>query len=146
MDWKELPLDPRGATPIYQQIRDGIAVWIKTGVFRDGVRLPPTRELAAQLGLNRNTVAAAYEALETDGLLKAHVGRGSFVCSPAPEGALEWERRFRMQAPDRTLQTLFAVDGDCVNFTSSRPDPGIFPIHAVERAAQKELAARGSVI
>ena len=44
-----------------------------------GERLPATRELAGLLGLNRTTVSAAYEMLETEGLIAGQVGRGSFV-------------------------------------------------------------------
>ena len=43
------------------------------------MRLPATRELAGQLGLNRTTISAAYTLLESEGLITGHVGRGSFV-------------------------------------------------------------------
>ena len=54
-----------------------------------GERLPATRELAGSLGLNRTTIAAAYELLESDGLIRGHVGRGSFVEGSATR--LDWE-------------------------------------------------------
>ena len=72
-------LDPTSPLPLYKQLTDHIRDSIVAGRLTDGDRLPPTRELAGSLGLNRATVSAAYQALESEGLLKGHVGRGSFV-------------------------------------------------------------------
>lgn len=44
-----------------------------------GTKLPPERVLAAQLGVARNTVAAAYELLEHNGLVDRRQGRGTHV-------------------------------------------------------------------
>jgi 2-aminoadipate transaminase len=75
-------LDSQSESPLYRQLFEKIRALIETGVLEDGERLPPTRELAGSLGLNRTTVSAAYELLESQGLLKGHVGRGSFVSAP----------------------------------------------------------------
>ncbi len=72
-------LDPDSDTPIYRQLYAHIRTAIESGTLPDGYRLPPTRELAGSLGLNRTTVSSAYDLLETQGLIKGHVGRGSFV-------------------------------------------------------------------
>jgi 2-aminoadipate transaminase len=77
-------LDPSSDLPLYRQIYLKIREKIETGEIEDGYRLPPTRELAGSLGLNRTTISAAYELLEAEGLLRGHVGRGSFVNRPAP--------------------------------------------------------------
>lgn len=63
--------------------------------------MPPTRELAGRLGLNRTTVAAAYDLLEEDGLIRGHVGRGSFVATPA--GPISF-------ATSRPLEELFPIE------------------------------------
>ncbi len=147
MDWTELTIDPGSATPIYRQLYEQIAVRIRTGRLADGSRLLPTRELAGLLGLNRTTIAAAYEALEKDGILKAHVGRGSFVCSPEQSVAFDWEERLRSVRPDRGLQqAIWPADGEFINFISSRPDQGMFRVQALRRAADRELAAHGETI
>src|SRR5436305_97061 len=49
-------------------------------------KLPATRELAQSLGVNRATVALAYEELVAAGWARAHVGQGTFVAGP-PDGA-----------------------------------------------------------
>src|SRR5215475_638852 len=65
--------------PLYRQVFERIAARIRSGELARGERLPATRELAGQLGLNRTTISAAYEMLETEGLIAGQVGRGSFV-------------------------------------------------------------------
>src|SRR5438477_1056427 len=72
-------LDPRSEVPIYRQLHQYFTDLIRSGTLAQGERLPATRELAGQLGLNRTTVSAAYELLESAGLISGHVGRGSFV-------------------------------------------------------------------
>src|ERR1700689_2970297 len=87
-------LDPQSGVPIYRQLGDYLQRLIETGDLRSGDRLPPTRELAGQLGLNRTTISAAYELLESVGLIKGEVGRGSYVCGGAerPQKTLNWSR------------------------------------------------------
>src|ERR1700682_748404 len=71
--------DPDSESPLYRQLYTQVRDLIESGRISRGARLPATRELAGQLGLNRTTVSAAYELLETEGLITGHVGRGSFV-------------------------------------------------------------------
>ena len=77
-----IELESQSDVPLYRQLHEQIKTAIITGRMVRGERLPPTRELAGSLGLNRTTVSAAYELLESEGLLKGHVGRGSFVSAP----------------------------------------------------------------
>src|ERR1039458_3666644 len=72
-------LNHQSEVPLYRQLYERIAIIIRSGNFSRGERLPATRELAGLLGLNRATVSAAYDMLETAGLIAGQVGRGSFV-------------------------------------------------------------------
>jgi DNA-binding transcriptional MocR family regulator len=72
-------LDPASPIPLYRQVFEHTAALIRSGELPHGSRLPATRELAIQFGLNRTTVSAAYGLLESEGLIRGHVGRGSFV-------------------------------------------------------------------
>jgi 2-aminoadipate transaminase len=147
MTWTELKVDPRSPTPLYRQLHDRIASWIHSGQLPHGSKLLPTRELAGLLGLNRTTVAAAYEILEKEGLLQAHVGRGSYVCAPEAGATFDWEAIFPAGAPDRDAQSAIWPDGgDFISFVSSRPDHGIFPADLVSRAASHELKRHGDAI
>src|SRR4051812_40341379 len=79
-----LTLDPRRAEPLHRQIFDQIAVRIQSGAFPGGHRLPPTRELAEEIGAHRNTVVRAYEDLVDAGFVISTVGRGTFVAASPP--------------------------------------------------------------
>ena len=70
--------DPR---PIYQQVADGIKELIAQGKLSEGASLPPVRQLAADLGVNLNTIATAYRELQKDGLIVIKHGSGSMVAS-----------------------------------------------------------------
>src|SRR6266487_3516305 len=72
-------IDVLSGVPIYRQVFQQLKDSISTGRLPKGSRLPATRELAGLLGLNRTTISAAYELLESEGLISGQVGRGSFV-------------------------------------------------------------------
>src|SRR5580704_1898418 len=77
------PLNPRDKTPLFRQLHAQMKELIESGTLSKGSRLPATRELAGQIGLNRTTVSATYALLESEGLITGHVGRGSFVAGKA---------------------------------------------------------------
>ncbi len=105
--------------------------------------MPATRELAGQLGLNRTTISAAYELLESEGLIAGQVGRGSFVTGgnkepPARPPALHTQ----VAAPERDSGInwgmlldrgdSFAITGAAmgreISFVMSRPSRDLFPL------------------
>ncbi len=73
-----------GSGTLQAQLLRALKARLLDGSHACGARLPPTRELARQLGLSRNTVMAVYEQLQVEGLLEARVGAGSFVTVPTP--------------------------------------------------------------
>lgn len=76
-----LTIDTNDARPIYQQVADGIKELIARGELAEGTALPPVRQLAADLGVNLNTIATAYRELQNAGLLTIKHGSGSVVAS-----------------------------------------------------------------
>ncbi|MBI3405107.1 MAG: winged helix-turn-helix transcriptional regulator, partial [Acidobacteria bacterium] len=74
-----LQLQPESHVPLYVQIRDQLKAMVSAGDLRTGDRIPASRELAQQLGVHRTTVANAYAELESEGLIRGHVGRGTFI-------------------------------------------------------------------
>ncbi|MEV7615881.1 PLP-dependent aminotransferase family protein [Streptomyces sp. NPDC089799] len=69
--------------PAYRALADGIRLLVLEGRVPVAARLPAERELAVSLGLSRTTVAAAYEALRTEGFLESRRGAGSWTSVPA---------------------------------------------------------------
>lgn len=76
-----LTISTDDARPIYQQVADGIKEFIARGELSEGTPLPPVRQLAADLGVNLNTIAIAYRELQKDGLITVRHGSGSVVAS-----------------------------------------------------------------
>jgi DNA-binding transcriptional MocR family regulator len=132
----EPTLDPHSAIPLYRQLADAIAEQITSGERRPGDRLPATRELALQLGLNRTTVSAAYSQLEETGLIKGHVGRGSFVVGP-PAGAemagLDWDAILPRADAAPNIPRME------INFAASQPDWEEFPMDSFRRLAKEAI-------
>jgi DNA-binding transcriptional regulator YhcF (GntR family) len=89
-----LGVEPADPTPPYEQLRRQLATLIVTGALADGERLPPVRQLAADLGLATGTVARTYRELEAEGLVSTRRAAGTRVVRPnsatlPPDGAAE---------------------------------------------------------
>src|SRR3954471_18291427 len=76
----------RSSRPLYGHLVHLFESAIARGDLPSGSRLPPERELANRLQISRTTVVSAYRELESRGLLRGYVGRGTFVCA-APESS-----------------------------------------------------------
>lgn len=72
-------IDPTSDLPPYEQLRRQVAALIAVGSIPGGTRLPPIRQLAADLDLAAGTVARAYRELERDGLVKTRGRHGTVV-------------------------------------------------------------------
>ncbi|GAA1490165.1 GntR family transcriptional regulator [Brachybacterium sacelli] len=77
-----IEISPTGGNPS-EQIRDRITGLITTGALARGDRLPSVRQLATDLQVAPGTVAKAYRALESDGLIVSRAGSGTRVSDQA---------------------------------------------------------------
>lgn len=80
-DMQLLTIDTESRKPLYEQLAEGLRGMIARGELREGVALPPVRQLALDLGVNLNTVAMAYRQLQSEGLIKVKHGSGAVVSS-----------------------------------------------------------------
>ena len=78
---QHLSVDSKSPIPLVVQLSSQVAWLIARGEVSEGERLPPIRDLAEVLGINFNTVRAAYKQLEADGLVLTQRGRGTSVLS-----------------------------------------------------------------
>jgi len=74
-----ITIDELDRRPIYRQVADEIKALIARGALSEGMALPPVRQVADDLGVNLNTIAAAYRELQKEGLLKVRHGSGAIV-------------------------------------------------------------------
>jgi len=76
-----ITIDETDARPFYRQVVDEIKSLIASGELQAGSALPPVRQVAADLGVNLNTIAFAYRTLQKEGLIKVRHGSGAVVTS-----------------------------------------------------------------
>ncbi len=74
-----LTIDLDSSVPLIEQLVRGLRRAIAEGKVTPGGELPSVRQLAADLGVNLNTVARAYRNLEDSGLVRSARGRGTRV-------------------------------------------------------------------
>lgn len=93
-----ITIDEADARPIYAQVAEEIRGLIARGELAEGAPLPPVRQLAADLGVNLNTVATAYRELQGEGLLAIRHGAGAVVASRTARDKSEEELRKPLRA------------------------------------------------
>ena len=76
-----ITVDPNDRRPAYRQIADSIKELIARGELTEGMALPSVRQVAGDLLVNLNTVAAAYRDLQEEGLIVVKPGSGAVVTS-----------------------------------------------------------------
>ncbi len=153
-----LTIDPAAATPVYRQIAEGIQTALHDGRLASGQQLPPTRDLAKQLAINRNTVIAAYDLLVELGVATGHTGRGTFLVGSrdgGPHGdyrpsnpADPWLGAFAraVQGPGvGNLLTIYrvATSHEGISLAGGYPAAELMPVEAFARAMEKTLRERG---
>ncbi len=146
MAFPALDLTLQPDNPAYREIARQIRDAIQAGELQAGERLPPIRGLAGELGLNRDTVALAYESLSADGLLESIVGRGTFVRGVSEPQLLGREHELRLAAPvERVLASEnarphFGQTSGVVSLHSLVPDPAFYPVDEFRRVLNRVLS------
>src|SRR5215813_8023988 len=84
-----VPLEDSSSIPLYYQVYQRLRAAILLGQLAPGTRLPSTRQMAADLGVSRNTMMSAFDQLMAEGYVEGRVGAGTFVSPTLPEELLE---------------------------------------------------------
>ncbi|HXV77425.1 MAG TPA: PLP-dependent aminotransferase family protein [Candidatus Polarisedimenticolaceae bacterium] len=153
----DLKIDLGSDVPVYRQIVDGVRAAAFEGELQPGHQLPPTRDLARDLGVNRNTVVAAYEALADEGWVRSHTGRGTFLvrrpgasADSAVADSDAWFTAFSRTADGaaagglQSILSLFVEPTGGVSFVGSYPAGELIPVDAFSEAMARVLAERGA--
>src|SRR5215471_12589094 len=74
-----IQINYKSGKPVYVQVVDQIKAAAASGALQPGEALPSIRPLAEDLRVNRNTVAKAYEELESQGVIETIMGKGCFL-------------------------------------------------------------------
>lgn len=101
-----ITIDERDGRAIYRQVVDEIKKLIACGELQEGSALPPVRQVAADLGVNLNTIAFAYRHLQKEGLIRIKHGSGAVVVSRTV--AQKAEERLQAQLRSSLTQLVLA--------------------------------------
>lgn len=118
--------------PVFRQIVEQIAYMIELGQLNDGDRLPSSRMLAANLHVNRNTVARAYSELGKRGLV-GRQGRLGMVVRGASHA------RDRLSSREDARSVLMSAVSRCLEL-------GLGPDEIASLAYQESLHAKRSEV
>jgi DNA-binding transcriptional regulator YhcF (GntR family) len=102
----DVAIQTNSPEPVYEQIVRQIHEGVRSGRLRPGTPLPTVRQLAADLVLNRNTVARAYKTLEEQGVIQTAGRKGTFVSSAAVREVSRVTSGHAEHAMRRTINTL----------------------------------------
>lgn len=144
----DIDLPPRGSRDLLGALHRQLRAAILEGRLHPGLRLPPTRTLAAQLGISRNTAVTAYDLLLSEGYLMARPGAGTFVAETLPR-AVHAEPLDDRRPADRRLSAYWrdlpakpSAEPACpVDFCTGVPDTGRFDFRTWRRLATRALFA-----
>jgi len=114
-----LQLKPVESRRLYQQIADQIRDLIDRGGFEAGMRLPPERDLAQQLGVSRPSLREALIALDIEGRVEVRSGSGVFVSAVAPDHAPRSTEAWG-ESPSQLMEARSVIEGEVVILACAR--------------------------
>ncbi len=148
-------LERKSHIPLFLQIVQQVKALIAEGVLNIGDKLPPTRELASNLKVHRNTVCNAYDELIADGVIASHVGRGTFVAAGVPVFSkpsafarertsftpMLWDALFVGEASESALQHLLpnGHSDNAISFAYAHPIPELISVNQIKRCIDSVL-------
>jgi DNA-binding transcriptional MocR family regulator len=142
-----------GGVSVTQQLVDRFASAIDSGELEPGEKLPTTRALAAEAGVNHLTAARVYRRLAETGYVTATVGRGTFVRTLAPAAAEERGDDWQLYVlPERNLTYVDQVfadafrlpdEPDFISLSTGFPAPSLYPTDELAQIAADVFRRRG---
>ncbi len=150
-----LELGPPDEGGLMVRIANALRHEIMRGRLAAGQRLPGARTLAQQLGVNRNTVTAAYDALDAEGWLVTEPARGRRVATPGsrarptrrevgPRASMPRRLGFALGESPRPPNEL--PGGVRFDLSGGLPDVGLAPWDALARAYRRVLKRHASTL
>src|SRR4051794_5395773 len=143
----------QGDVSLTQQLVDRFARAIDAGELEPGEKLPTTRALAAEAGVNHLTAARVYRRLAETGYVTATVGRGTFVRTLAPAAAEErgddWQLYVLPEGKLTYVDEVFAdafrlpEEPDMIALSTGFPAPSLYPTEELARIAADVFQRRG---
>ena len=104
----DIAINVNAPEPVYEQIVRQIQEGVKSGALSPGAPLPPVRQLAGDLVLNRNTVARAYKMLEERGVIQTAGRKGTFIRAGAAAEVARLKSGHAQRAVSKVIAALLS--------------------------------------
>jgi GntR family transcriptional regulator/MocR family aminotransferase len=150
-----IEIDRDAGLPPFLQITRSLTADIQRGRLRPGDRLPGSRELAASLGVHRNTVLAALGELSAEGWIETTPGRGVYVTHNITQPRGKAFSRLRTGAPTSVSFSLPevpcayrppALPKGTLDLSNGAPDTRLVPARILGRAFRSALVNGGASV
>ncbi|MGV1832989.1 PLP-dependent aminotransferase family protein [Agrobacterium vitis] len=123
---------------------EALRIAIREGRLSQGSQVPSSRDLAGQWGVSRGLISAAYEELQTEGLLESFAGSGTYVASgmrlqdkPSSTDTLPGNESQGFSIDEHP--TLFRLNPERP-FIARETDVSLFPVRTWRKLAQRALS------
>lgn len=123
----EIHLDKKSDKALYLQIADAIITAVKSGKLTSGNALPGSRQLAALLSVNRNTVIEALDVLIAEGWLISIDRKGTFIADILPENSIN-------KKTEKQVNITIEETKPHLVFDDGFPDSRLAPMNDLARA------------
>ncbi|SFL15583.1 GntR family transcriptional regulator [Paenibacillus sp. 1_12] len=133
----QLTIDPTMALDANIQVKEQLKWLIGIGHISPGELLPSTNDLAAQLGLNRNTINLVYHHLQEEGIVSMHKGRGTLVLNSPQTDELRLSRSIMHDLLERTIDEIKLKSINVEAFFTASLAYGL--MHGSEKTAPRRL-------
>jgi GntR family transcriptional regulator/MocR family aminotransferase len=154
-----IPLNRQSTVPLYQQIEAYLRQGILSGSLAADTRLPASRQLARDLGVNRLTVENAYAELEIEGLIYSRMGSGTYVLPANPLLPLPkdrpgapwplWQQSVEIQSRSNRNKLSDQISrktvrpADLISFATGIGDAHLFPAEDFRKVLQSVMRRDG---
>lgn len=148
-----ISLDPSAGESLQLQITRAVGLAIRNGRIKPGMALPGSRQIADELGVNRNTVLSALSELEAEGWVETRQGSGTFVTGTLPDltpcawGPLRKKIRVTPSDPGfdlpPQLNPITQQFQALLDLSQGLADARLAPTDAMARAYQRAIRLHG---
>jgi DNA-binding transcriptional MocR family regulator len=137
--YESINVDKSSGEPMYIQLYEEMKNLIENHTLSADTKLPPIRKIAEKLQVNNVTVVNAYKLLEQKGYVYSKVGSGTYVRG----NKNSFNQVNKPHVADMMEQGYIKMHHDEVNFSTSTPNPELFPVKEFKEVLNEVLDRDG---
>ncbi len=134
-----ITINKENEDPMYIQLYEEIKNLIENDSLKTDEKLPPIRSLAKKLEVNNVTIVNAYRMLEQKNYVYSKVGSGTYVKG---KKAIKYNNEF-ISNVTMMEQGYVKIDQKEINFSTSTPNPELFPVKEFKEVLDEVLERDG---